>query len=486
MHTAGVRSVLVSFSNADRIVSVIVVLSKISKIRLNPIRTCTFTFTTVEFSKSCSIRGRIWSFTWRYSNFLCKYGTFSRTSFKITGSCSSKHRNRNGRRTACCSDWLAKATCKSNSLRKSVTTSMGISLAVYNGLSDGQILAWKCAESETFSRLSSEMMMGTTTPYKVGNSSALHNRGSTRSRSTRCEQRGDCMSVNSFGRPLRKVTRCVSSFSFSCSRKRMARKFTSMKNSELMKAAIVGRSVGFTLSTLISTEYRSAGTELCLTVLGVKPRGADRSKGWRSEHISSYVIKPSAKMSDSKPHLHGMLHISGAAYLCGGSWLSSPGLSAPGAKAKGQSTSWPHCTPLTECPRLPSNHLPCGSMNTALGDRLRCAVLASWCKNCTASAKSSKPHFISRLDSSCRLFSSSWATVPTTGFVAKANVLRSSLKASMTLRICGCLSRCRLVASFRNTSRICSLVFFAYFSTCFFSKRKMVSLSSGLSLKLAL
>mmetsp|Transcript_43646 Transcript_43646/g.130392 ORF Transcript_43646/g.130392 Transcript_43646/m.130392 type:complete len:200 (+) Transcript_43646:1268-1867(+) len=190
-------------------------------------------------------------------------------------------------------------------------------------------------------------------------------------------------------------------------------------------------------------------------------------------------------MSDSSPHLAGMPHISGAAYREGGSALSCPGWSFP-AKAKGQSMSWPHCTPLIEWPSPPRSHLPCGSMKMLNGERLKWAVLASWCRNCRASAASRRPHFISRADSSWRLCSSSWATVPTTGFVAKARVLRSSLKASTTLRMCGCRSRWRADASFRSVSKICSLVFLGYLSTVFFSKRKMVSFSSGFSLKLAL
>mmetsp|Transcript_2797 Transcript_2797/g.8417 ORF Transcript_2797/g.8417 Transcript_2797/m.8417 type:complete len:230 (+) Transcript_2797:1244-1933(+) len=220
-------------------------------------------------------------------------------------------------------------------------------------------------------------------------------------------------------------------------------------------------------------------------MFGVKPRGAPRKSGCRSTHISSYVTRPKENMSDSRPHLQGIWHISGAAYLGGGSWLSWPGPSPP-EKAKGQSTSCPHCTPLKEKPRVPKSHLPCGSMKIECGDRPKCAVLASWWRNCTASATSRRPHFISKLESSCRLFSRSWATTPTTGFVAKASVLRSSESASTTLRMCGCRSRCRLDASFFITSSTCSLEFLGYFSTCFFSNRKIVSLSSGLSLKLAL
>mmetsp|Transcript_35204 Transcript_35204/g.104591 ORF Transcript_35204/g.104591 Transcript_35204/m.104591 type:complete len:200 (+) Transcript_35204:1542-2141(+) len=189
-------------------------------------------------------------------------------------------------------------------------------------------------------------------------------------------------------------------------------------------------------------------------------------------------------MSDSSPHLPGMAHISGAAYLGGGSWLSSPGLSWPW-KAKGQSISCPHCTPLTEWLRPPRSHLPWGSMKMQWGDRPRCAVFASWCRNCMASAMSRRPHFISRLESSCLLCSSSWATVPTTGFVANASVLLSSLSASTTLRMCGCRSRCKLEASFRMFSSMFSFVFLAYLSMTFFSKMKMVSLSSGLSLNVA-
>mmetsp|Transcript_99528 Transcript_99528/g.249526 ORF Transcript_99528/g.249526 Transcript_99528/m.249526 type:complete len:237 (+) Transcript_99528:1146-1856(+) len=225
---------------------------------------------------------------------------------------------------------------------------------------------------------------------------------------------------------------------------------------------------------------------LCLTMLAVKPLGAPRSSGCLSVDMSSYVSKPRANISDSKPHLQGMLHISGAAYLGGGSWLNWPGVSLPGANAKGQSTSWPHCTPLTEWPRPPRSHLPCGSMKIACGEKLKWAVLASWWRNCKASATSRSPHFISRLESSWRLCSKSWDTVPTTGLVANANVLLSSERASTTLKMCGCRNRCKLDASFRKTSRICSFVFFGHFSTCFFSNKKIVSLSSGLSLKLAL
>mmetsp|Transcript_2797 Transcript_2797/g.8416 ORF Transcript_2797/g.8416 Transcript_2797/m.8416 type:complete len:281 (+) Transcript_2797:371-1213(+) len=253
MHTAGVRSDLINFSNAGSMVSVIVVLSKISKIRDRPIRTCTFTFTTLEVKRSCSIRGKIWSLTCLYSNFLCKNGTFSRTSFNITGSCSSRHRSRNGRSTACWSAGEARDTCKSSSLRKRVTTSIGISFALYNGFRAGHILAWKCAQSVTLSLFNRPMMMGTTTPYKFGKSNAPLSRGKTRSRRTRCVHNGDCVSDNNLGKPFRKVTRWVSSFSLSVSRKRTARTLTSMKNSELMKAAMVRRSAGFALSTLSST-----------------------------------------------------------------------------------------------------------------------------------------------------------------------------------------------------------------------------------------
>mmetsp|Transcript_31003 Transcript_31003/g.55524 ORF Transcript_31003/g.55524 Transcript_31003/m.55524 type:complete len:230 (+) Transcript_31003:208-897(+) len=228
---------------------------------------------------------------------------------------------------------------RSSSFRKRITTSIGISLAVNNGLTLGQILAWKCMGSVTlFSCCKSEKMIGTTTPYRLGKSNALQSLGKTLSRITLWLQSGLFSSWSSLGRPRRKVTLCTSSFSFSCSRNRIARTLTSMKNSELMKAAMVGRSAGFGLRIFCRTVNRSAGTVPALIKLVLKPRGAALSRGWRSMHMSSYVKRPMANMSDSSPHFAGKAHISGAAYLAGGSKLRFPGAS-PLLKPKGQSMS---------------------------------------------------------------------------------------------------------------------------------------------------
>merc|ERR550525_932148 len=91
----------------------------------------------------------------------------------------------------------------------------------------------------------------------------------------------------------------------------------------------------------------SWGTVPWRRMLFENPRGAHRSRGCRSFDINSYVRRPSENMSDSSPHLAGMAHISGAEYFGGGSALSCPALSVP-VKAKGESTCWPHCTPLSE------------------------------------------------------------------------------------------------------------------------------------------